>query len=334
MKFARYALALLCLLAATTYAERTQRWTLVELGALGSTGAYPAAIDNRGDIVGLSTTSDASPRQHAFLWRNGVMEDLGKSFGNPPGSASSSVRVVTDRGTMLGAVDNKPYIWRDGVASALPFEGNVFDVNKSEAIVGSHTVFSPGGFPEAVSRAFLFRDGVFLELGTLGGRSSTAEAINDKGLVAGNSTLGGFESATHGFIYQDGVMKDLGTLGGGESFIRAINNDGVIVGTAQEAGGRYVAAAWDPRSGIRRLIDAPSSAVAINNRGAILISARDNSFLYEDGQLTALETIPEVRSAGWTRLVPAAVNDRGWITGYGYRPGSPPEGTAFVLIPR
>jgi probable HAF family extracellular repeat protein len=263
------------------------------------------------------------------------MSDLGQAFGNPPGSASSTVSAINDDGTMLGSVDNRPYIWRDAVASALPFEGNVFDMNKSEAIVGSHTVYSPGGYPETASRAFVFRDGVFLELGTLpGGRSSTAEAINDKGVIAGNANVGGFESPTHGFVYENGVMRDLGTLGGAESFIRDMNNNGVIVGTAQEASGRYVAAAWDPRSGIRRLMDAQSSALAINDRGAILIGGRDNSFLYEDGQLTALELIPAVRAAGWTRLFPAAINDRGWITGYGYRPGSPNEGSAFVLIPR
>jgi hypothetical protein len=40
-----------------------------------------------------------------------------------------------------------------------------------------------------------------------------------------------------------------------------------------------------------------------------------------------------VRAAGWTRLFPSAINDRGWITGHGYKAGGPIEGSAFVLIP-
>jgi probable HAF family extracellular repeat protein len=320
-------------IAGTAYAVPSKKWSIVELGALGAKGAMPLGINNRGDIVGGSNANTGTPleRQHAFLWRNGVMEDLGRSFGNPPGSANSSASSIDDRGTIIGGLDGRSVIWKDGVATPLPFEGNAYDINKFDAIVGSHTVYNPGGWPEAVARAVVYRDGVLHELGTLGGQSSTAEAINDKGVIAGNSNLGRFESATHGFVYDNGVMKDLGTLGGAESFIRDMNNFGVIVGTAQEANGRYVAVAWDPGTGIRRLIDARSNAVAINDRGAILLTTFDNSFLYEDGQLTALEAIPAVRAAGWTRLVPSAINDRGWITGYGYKPGSPVEGTAFLL---
>ena len=107
-------------------------------------------------------------------------------------------------------------------------------------------------------------------------------------MVAGNSNLGRFESATHGFVYKNGAMRDLGTLGGAESFVRDINNHGVIVGTAQEADGRYVAVAWDADGRARRLMDARSNAIAIN--------------------------------------------DRGWITGYGYKAGGPAEGSAFVLM--
>jgi probable HAF family extracellular repeat protein len=328
--------AFACALASQLQAAPSSKWSIVELGALGSRGAMPNAINNRGDIVGTSNANTGTPleRQHAFLWSNGVIQDLGRSFGNPPGSANSGLGALNDHGTMIGSVDGRAYIWQDGAASPLPFEANVRDINKSGAIVGSHSVLNPRGFPEAVSRAFLFRDGVFQELGTLGGQSSTANAVNDKGVVAGTSSLGGFESPTHGFVYEDGVMKDLGTLGGAESFVRDINNHGVIVGTAQEASGRFVAVAWDPRSGIRRLMDAQSNAIAINDHGAILIGATEGSYVYEDGMLTKLEAIPAVAAAGWTRLFPSAINDRGWITGYGYKAGGPAEGSAFVLMPR
>lgn len=48
--------------------------------------------------------------------------------------------------------------------------------------------------------------------------------------------------------------------------------------------------------------------------------------------MTRLESIPEVQAGGWIRLVPTAINNRGWITGYGARPGQSEK--AFLLIPR
>jgi hypothetical protein len=61
--------------------------------------------------------------------------------------------------------------------------------------------------------------------------------------------------------------------------------------------------------------------------------ANDRGFVYDDGTLIYLDSIPEVRAAGWTNLVPLDINDRGWITGWGRRGGSFSD-TAFVLIPK
>ena len=50
------------------------------------------------------------------------------------------------------------------------------------------------------------------DLGTLGGSSSWASAINDSGQVIGSSYLAGDQNR-HAFLYKDGKMTDLGTLG-------------------------------------------------------------------------------------------------------------------------
>jgi probable HAF family extracellular repeat protein len=72
------------------------------------------------------------------------------------------------------------------------------------------------------------------DLGTLGGDSSDALAINRQQQIVGLSDIASGE--VHAFLWQRGVMTDLGTLGGSFSHANAINDHGQIVGNSDTSG--------------------------------------------------------------------------------------------------
>ena len=88
------------------------------------------------------------------------------------------------------------------------------DINNAGQVVGA----SGNG---TVASALLWQDGTVQNLGTLGGSSSIAVAINASGRVIGDSLTA--DGLRHAFWWEAGTMHDLGTLGGGTSSAIAIN---------------------------------------------------------------------------------------------------------------
>src|SRR6185503_8338083 len=60
------------------------------------------------------------------------------------------------------------------------------------------------------------------DLGTLGGSTSGALAINEAGQVVGLASIAG-DVENHAFVWEGGVMTDLGTFGGSYTTPVAIN---------------------------------------------------------------------------------------------------------------
>jgi probable HAF family extracellular repeat protein len=172
--------------AGGTLVQRSALWedgVIVDLGTLGGTLSAAAAINNRGQIVGTSTT--AAGQQRAFLWQDGIMMDLGTLEGDE----ESSAHAINKRGQVIGSSTNaagerRAFFWDDGVMRAIGTLGGdsttANAINSHGAVVG-HSTTAAGDL-----RAFVWQDGVLTDLSPDTALSSTASDINDRGEIAGN----------------------------------------------------------------------------------------------------------------------------------------------------
>jgi probable HAF family extracellular repeat protein len=223
-------------------------YSVIDLGSLGDGPSQASDINTSGQVVGWSQPSDGIV--HGFLWQNGVMTDLGTLGGL---SGYSRALGINDVGQIVGSStafdglshaflltpedtdgNGAPDRWfRDSNSDRkndlmLDLGPNSYadDVNNAGQVVGASIT---GGVP----RASLWENGVMTDLGTLGGSTSSAGAINDAGQVTGMSdTSSGTRSA---FLWQGGVMHDIGA---GAS---DINQSGQVAGASG-----YSATLWTP----------------------------------------------------------------------------------------
>jgi len=186
-------------------------------------------------------------------------------------------------------------------------------INDSGQVVGRVSGY---GLPD---HAFLYSNGTFQDIGSLGPVGSDAIAINSSGQITGSSYPSGSKYA-HAFLYSNGVMQDLGTLGGYFSAGVAINGSGQIAGAATTTSG-----ALDPflySNGVMQDLGTfggtYSEVAAINASGQVTggSSTAGNSalhaFLYGTGLMHDLGTLGGTSSRG------NAINDSGLVTGYAF----------------
>jgi probable HAF family extracellular repeat protein len=158
-----------------------------------------------------------------------------------------------------------------------------------------------------------------VDLGTLDEPCcSAATAINDRGDVVGQSTVGPPMSAAHAFLWRAGRMVDLGTLGGNNSLATDINIRGDVVGHSDTVSGVMHAFLW--RAGqmvdLGTLGGETSVAVAINDRGEVtgisFTPAQEmRAFVWRDGVMSDLGPV----NGGFARATD--INNRGQVVGDG-----------------
>ena len=291
--------------SAQEHNAKPSHYVVKDMGTFGGPNSFffsspiVDSVNNRGTVVGGADTGLPDPYApncfspdcyilHAFKWKNGVLTDL----GTLPGGYSSTAYWVNERGLIMGGSEN-----------------------------GS---FDPiTGLPEQVAVRWE-KDGSIVNLGTLGGSFSFANAMNNRGEVIGLAlntvpdqySFIGLGTETHGFIWRNGYMEDLGTLGGPDSWGAAINERGQVVGWAFTNSTPNLVTGiptQDPflwQDG--RMLDLgtlggtlgyvgsaanPGNGGAINNRGQVVGTSNlagdltHHPFLWNEGSLTDLGTL-------------------------------------------
>ena len=172
---------------------------------------------------------------------------------------------------------------------------------------------------ESVQRAFSWRDGVPVDLGTLGGAFSLANALNNSDVVVGFSSLSG-EAVFRAFGTDDLQMIDGGTLGGTFSAANAISDAGHVAGDSNlaEDASAYRVYLRHPDGSLMNLGTLGgswSTAVAVNNAGHVVgysVIAEDaatRAFLHNGVTMLDLGTL----GGGYSEAVD--INQLGHVAG-------------------
>jgi probable HAF family extracellular repeat protein len=286
--------------------------TMTDLGTLPEGGyiAAGAAVNSRGEVVGFgqNTVPDANAmgfpgyQSRAFYWKNGVMQDLG-TLGT--GTDAAAV-LINELGQVVGwsytnstpsaicvnhgwgfALTTSSFIWdkHHGMRDIGGLGGTCTiaqDINIRGQIVGTSALTG-----DPLWHPFVWESAAGMTdlMGASNGFYGYAEAINDRGQIAGEVC----DAVTcYAALWQKSGGKwhttDLGTFNGCAD-ARSVNASAQVVGTdwcAGVAGLPFLSERGGPVVALSTLVSNSAGlqlneAVQINNRGEIAVNSTDSN---------------------------------------------------------
>ena len=253
------------------------------IGSLGGSISRIAALNNKGEAVGASTTAEGA--MHAFFYSSGRMHDLSTVYGIERAAA------LNDRGDVTGqAPGERAMVIRNGRAEVFgPPNSVAGEINESGDILVEYAPQGQG------SRTAVYRAGEFSDLPTLGGAHVLGGALNEAGWVSGYGSTA--DGRLHAWLYDGKTMTDLTPLAANATALD-LNDLGQVVGSMDNraflyAGGQLV--------DLNRFVDPAAdllltAASDINNEGQILARSCDRAgvFCYGTMLLEAVPPVPEL----------------------------------------
>jgi probable HAF family extracellular repeat protein len=223
-------------------ASRAVLWrrneTRVDLGSLddsaGHSSTWATAWNDAGQIVGTSyvasisnAVGDGPPAPHPFIWKDGVMRDLGVLGSSPGGYATD----INAHGVVVGTsvVDTllRAFISKDGVLRELDaFPGQH---TRAVAINDHGRVLGVAGYPYKASQYDYYGPGDTVFVWDNGQVDIVTTTRIIQLWLTPNGTVVGSTDVDHeqrAFVWEAGVLTDLGP----RSWVNGVNSHGEIVG--------------------------------------------------------------------------------------------------------
>ena len=249
-----------------------------------------------------------------------------------------------------------PFLWQDGVMSALPtvggINGQASAINNRGQVAGyaeNGAVDStcPSGITNnRVDLPVVWTKGTAQALPTIGSDpDGVAFGINNRGQAVGYS--GTCTAANYGVVWDNGMATALPDLGTPGAIAYAINRHGQIVGQAVNSDGTPLAALWQNNTvtSLGGLLpgDIASFATSINNRGQVVGSSFNSNngaswshgLIWHKGVTIDLNTLFPASSHLYV-ISASNINDSGQIAGMAVDMAGPHAGNivhAFLATP-
>ena len=218
-------------------------------------GAQAWGLNNSGQVVGWANGTDyLVDVARACLWQNGTITDLGALMPN----GASTARAINDAGIVVGSAQTEGgttytnehafvYDIASGQMTDVGLDSSYGNsINAAGQIVGAY--YTPDDWHEhalywdPVNGAWDLHDWV-----SLGGTSSRAWAINDRGQIVGWTTSE--DRIWHGFFCDLNSREVKHIAGEAESLATAVNNQGLAVGRYKYTGLVDHALLWNVATG-------------------------------------------------------------------------------------